>query len=204
MEEELAGIHPQKIYLGYQTDPYQPMEAELKQTRIILEIFLRKGFSASILTKSDLVLRDIDILKKMEDPSVSFSIAFTDDKIRKILEENTINTERRINALGKIREAGINTSALLCPVIPYITDAEKLINSLKGKAGTIWVYGLSFLNEEEPSRNNTLKILEDHFPGEKEQIIRAVFNKQDPWRSNLREKLNKTAVEKKPDLRIHL
>ncbi len=180
------------------------MEAELKQTRVILEIFLRKGFSTSILTKSDLVLRDIDILKKMEDPSVSFSIAFTDDKIRIILEENTINTERRINALGKIREAGISASALLCPVIPYITDAEKLINSLKGKAETIWVYALSFLNEEEPSWNNTLKILNKHFPAEKDQIIRAIFNKKDLWWSNLRDKLTKTAVEKDPDLRIHL
>ncbi|MCP4577402.1 MAG: radical SAM protein, partial [Deltaproteobacteria bacterium] len=57
LESELAGIPPQLIYMGWETDPYQPCEAECRQTRQVLELLLEKGFSASILTKSDLVLR---------------------------------------------------------------------------------------------------------------------------------------------------
>jgi len=60
------GIAPKTIYMGWQTDPYQPCEAEYRQTRQVLELLLEKGFSASILTKSDLVLRDSDILQEME------------------------------------------------------------------------------------------------------------------------------------------
>ncbi|MGD2016275.1 MAG: hypothetical protein PVG84_21200 [Desulfobacterales bacterium] len=66
MESELAGIAPQTIYMGWQTDPYQPCEAEYRQTRQVLELLLEKGFSASILTKSDLILRYMDLLQKNE------------------------------------------------------------------------------------------------------------------------------------------
>jgi DNA repair photolyase len=64
LSEELKNISPQTIYMGYKTDPYQPIEAKYSQTRKVLELFLEKGFSASILTKSDLIVRDMDILKR--------------------------------------------------------------------------------------------------------------------------------------------
>jgi DNA repair photolyase len=77
------------IYMGYQTDPYQPCEAEYHQTSKVLELFLQKGYSARILTKSDLVVRDIDILKKMDDTAVSVSVAFNDNQTRKRFEANS-------------------------------------------------------------------------------------------------------------------
>ena len=80
LESELAGIPPQTIYMGWQTDPYQPCEAEYRQTRQVLELLLEKGFSTSILTKSDLVVRDTDLLQKMNEASVSFSVAFNDNR----------------------------------------------------------------------------------------------------------------------------
>jgi len=89
-------------------------------TRKVLELLKENGFSASILTKSDLVVRDIDILKEMNDAAVSVSVAFNDNRIRQQFEANTIDTELRIEALRKLREAGIKTSALICPAITFI------------------------------------------------------------------------------------
>lgn len=82
LKEEIDDIPPQTLYMGYQTDPYQPIEAGLSQTGKVLELFLEKGFSTSILTKSDLVLRDIDILKEMNDSAVSISVAFNNSETR--------------------------------------------------------------------------------------------------------------------------
>ena len=100
-----------------------------------LELFFEKGFSVSILTKSDLVVRDMDILQEMDQASVSVSVAFNDNQVRQQFEANTIDTEARIGALHKLREAGIKTSALICPVIPYITDVTPLINMLAPHTG---------------------------------------------------------------------
>jgi DNA repair photolyase len=79
LSQELDKIPSQTIYMGYHTDPYQPSETRYRQTRKVLELFLKRGFSASILTKSDLVVRDIDILKEMNDAAVSVSVAFNDN-----------------------------------------------------------------------------------------------------------------------------
>ena len=130
LSAELKTIKPQKIYMGYFTDPYQPCEAEYRQTRKALELFLEMDFTVSILTKSDLVLRDIDILQEMDNASISGSVAFNNNHIRQQFEANTIDTKARIEALHKLSKAGTRTSALICPVIPYITDVPQLINML--------------------------------------------------------------------------
>ena len=84
LSEEIDKIPPQTIYMGYHTDPYQPSEANYYQTRKVLELFFKNGFSASILTKSDLIVRDIDILKKMNAAAVSVSVAFNDNRTRRL------------------------------------------------------------------------------------------------------------------------
>lgn len=84
--------------MGYFADPCQPCEVAYRQTRKALELFLEKDFSVSILTKSDLILRDIDILQEIDNASVSASVAFNDNHIRQQFEANTINTEARITA----------------------------------------------------------------------------------------------------------
>ena len=142
LSQELEKISPQNIYMGYYTDPYQPCEAKYLQTRKVLELLLEQGFTASILTKSDLVYRDIDLLQSMKNASISVSVAFNDNRIRERFEANAKDTAVRIEALRKLREAGIKTSALICPVIPYITDVKLLIDWLEPLTDTIWIYGL--------------------------------------------------------------
>ena len=173
---ELEKIPPQKIYMGYYTDPYQPCETEQCQTRKVLKLFLENGFSAGILTKSDLVVRDMDLLKEMDQASVSVSVAFNDNHIRQQFEAKTIDTEDRIAALSKLREAGIKTSALICPVIPFITDVVPLIDTLEPHTDVIWIYGLSINERSDINWQNVQDILNSHFPKLKEQIESAVFS----------------------------
>lgn len=201
---ELKEISPQKIYLGYYTDPYQPCEAEYRQTRKVLKLLLERGFSASILTKSDLVVRDMDVLQEMESASVSVSVAFNDNRIRRQFEANTIDTEVRIEALRKLKGAGIQTSALICPVIPFVTDVVPLIDMLTPHTDVIWIYGLSINDRSDRNWQNVQDILNRHFPELKQQIEAAVFSKEHPYWIQLRRDLTELDRNRQLNLSIHL
>ncbi len=204
LKRELSEIPPQTIYMGWETDPYQPCEADCLQTRKALEVFRDKGFSASILTKSDLVLRDLDILQEMEDAAVSVSVAFNDNNTRKLFEANTIDTEARISALERLKRAGIKTSALICPVIPHITNVSRLLEMLAPVAERIWIYGLSISNRSDRNWKNVDGILESHFLALKKRIETAVFSRNDAYWVNLRRELSKIQRDRSLDLRIHV
>jgi len=201
---ELGKISPQKIYMSYYTDPYQTLETEQCQTRKVLKLFLENGFSASILTKSDLVLRDMDLLKEMDNASVSVSVAFNDNHIRQQFEAKTIDTEDRIAALSKLREAGIKTSALICPVIPFITDVVPLVDMLEPHTDVIWIYGLSINERSDKNWQNIQDILNNHFPKLKEQIESAVFSADHSYWIQLRQELERLQKDRQLNLNIHL
>ena len=202
--EELAKIPAQTIYLGYYTDPYQPCENEYRQTRKALELFTQKGFSASILTKSDLVLRDIDLLSQMQDAAVSVSVAFTDNQTRRMFEADTVDTEKRIAALRKLKEAGVRTGALVCPVIPHITDAPALIDLLKPYADVIWIYGLNINARSGRNWLNTKQILNEHFADSFEEIETPIFFKDHRYWAELRERLEQLNNDPQLNLNIHV
>jgi len=204
LSEELSKISHQTIYMGYKTDPYQPCEAEYFQTRQVLELLLEKGFSASILTKSDLVFRDMDVLQEMDNASVSVSVAFNDNQIRQQFEANTIDTEARIGALSKLKEAGIKTSALICPVIPYITDVAPLIDMLAPYTDVIWIYGLSMKERSDRNWQNTQAILGSHFPNLKKQIETVIFSNNHSYWTQLRQNLLELQKNRQLNLSIHL
>lgn len=202
--EEIDRISPQTIYMGYHTDPYQPCEAEHRQTRNVLELLLKKGFSASILTKSGLVVRDIDILKEMKGAAVSVSMAFNEDPTRRLFEANTMANERRVDALRQLKHAGIRTGALVCPVVPYITDAVQLIDMLAPYTDEIWVYGLSINDRLGKNWLNSQKIISNHFPDYVEQIEQAIFSKEHPYWEQLRDQLAAIKKDRQLNLNIHL
>ena len=204
LESELSGIEPQIIYMGWQTDPYQPCEAEYRQTRQVLEVLVAKGFSASILTKSDLVLRDMDLLQKMNEPGISASVAFNDNRTRRLFEANTVDTDRRIEALHELNEAGIRTGALLCPVIPYITDAIQLIDMLAPCAESIWIYGLGINDRSGPNWLKMQQILNREFPGLLERIEPAIFSKEHAYWALLRDELLTLKNDQQLNLNIRL
>jgi DNA repair photolyase len=201
---EIEKISSQTIYMGYHTDPYQQCEAEYKETRKVLELLQEKGFSASILTKSDLISRDIDVLKEMTDAAVSVSVAFNDNQTRRLFEANTIETEKRIEALRWFKEAGVRTGALVCPVIPYITDAAQLIDLLQSYADVIWVYGLSINDRSEQNWLNIERILHSQFSDLVGQIEPIIFSKDHSYWTQLRNELETLKKDKQLNLNIHL
>ena len=204
LSEEIVTISPQTIYMGFHTDPYQPCESECRQTNRVLKLFLEKGFSASILTKSDLVIRDIDILKEMNDAAVSVSVAFNDNRTRRQFEANTVNTEKRIDALRQLKAAGVRTGALVCPVIPYITDAFQLVDMLAPHADIIWIYGLSINDRFGQNWLNVHQILSHQFPDLVEKIEPVIFSKDHIYWKQLREGLEELKRDRPLNLNIHV
>lgn len=204
LSAELDSISPQKIYIGYQTDPYQPCEDKYRQTRKVLELFLKKGFSASILTKSDLVVRDIDILKNMNAAAVSVSVAFNDDATCQLFEANTMATEQRVDALRQLKNAGIHTGALVCPVIPYISDAIKLVDMLVPYTDEIWVYGLSINDRLGKNWLAIQEIISNQFSSIVAQIEQAIFLKEHIYWTQLRDNLVALKNDRQLNLNIHL
>ncbi|MCP4178759.1 MAG: radical SAM protein [bacterium] len=203
LDNELTAIPPQNIYIGWNADPYQPSESSCKQTRKVLELLSEKGFSVTILTKSDLVVRDIDLLKNMKNASIGISFAF-DKKTRSLLEGYTLCNNVRISALKKLKKAGIDTYAMICPVLPYITDVKSLINILAPHSDTIWVYSLSMSEHTDINWLNTKTILSSHFPELIEKIEAAAFSPQHPYWKKLRANLEKLKIKRQLPLKICL
>jgi DNA repair photolyase len=203
LADALERIDPQRVYMGYETDPYQPCEAELRQTRAVLELLLSRGGSASILTKSDLVIRDLDVLTAMPDAVVGFSLAFEDDGVRRIFEANTMPTPRRMEALSECKRAGLRTSAMICPVIPWVTDPFPLIERVGKDADKVWVFGLSMLDESDPNWKAVHSLLREHFPDVCERSREAVFDRVHPYWAGLRADLEDAYADEPFELSIH-
>jgi DNA repair photolyase len=189
LADELARIEPQTIYMGMNTDPYQPPEAGCRLTRKALEVMLRQGFSACVLTKSDLMLRDLDLMKKMADASVGISVAFNDESTRAHFEKRTPPIAERIAALGRFKRRGIRTYALVCPIFPLIIDTDALISKLDSCADTIWLYRLEMASEEDTNWQRILPILRRHYPDIIEDFRSIVFNPNHPYWLDLRRHL---------------
>ena len=125
----LAG---KKVVLCSTTDAYNPFEKKYGVTREILSQFVNSSVRVEILTKSDLVLRDLDILKQILDVTVGVSLNTLDDTIRKELEPHAPSIERRIAAIKAITAEGINTYIFLSPMFPGITDFKQILGECKG------------------------------------------------------------------------
>lgn len=139
-----------KILFSSATDSWQGVEYKYEISRKILKLFVEKGFQGkiSILTKSHLVLRDIDILKKLKSVEVGMTITSTDNKVSRFLETKAPDVLKRLDALKKLNEEGLETYAFICPVLPhFVNDLESfdaLFKSIK-EAGTDSVH-VDYLN----------------------------------------------------------
>lgn len=204
LRDKLSGLEPQSVYIGWNSDAYQPSEAEYQQTRKLLEMLAVRGFSVSLLTKSDLVIRDIDLFQEMPEASVGISMAFQDEHTRRLFEANSPSNRRRIQALKRLREAGVRTYTLICPVLPFITDVGELIDQVAPYADTIWVYALTIDGEEKPNWQNLQGILGRHYPGLQEEYREITFRPEHPYWARLRRELEVLKQEKGLKLRIEL
>jgi len=202
--KELARLEPQSIYMGWNTDPYQPVEQVQRQTRRVLELLAGKGHSVCILTKSGLVARDADLLAKMPGSSAGVSLAFQDEQVRQLFEAGAPPNDQRIDALKALKEAGIGTYALICPLMPFITDVECLVEQAAPWADTIWVYALSMEARQDRNWHNVQGILDRYFPEMVEPYRQIAFSSDHPYWLELRQDLDRFQSERGLDLRIKL
>jgi DNA repair photolyase len=114
------------VLVGSVTDPYTPAENEFMITRGILEALLEVDFPVTVLTKSDLVTRDLDLFRQFTDARVGFTINHLDPGLTRVLEPGTPPVERRIQALNILDAAGVATYVFIAPVIPFITDVDAI------------------------------------------------------------------------------
>ncbi len=129
LEQELAHPHyePKVIALGTNTDPYQPIEREYGITRSILEVLERTSHPVGIVTKSALVVRDIDILERMAArglAKVALSVTTVDRRLARAMEPRAATPEKRLEAIGKLSDAGIPVGIMVAPIIPGLNDHE--------------------------------------------------------------------------------
>lgn len=127
-----------RVLLGSVSDAYQPAEKKYGITRGILKELKKANCSVSILTKSDLVVRDIDILKELNNCSVGLTITTTNDWIRSKLEPRAASIERRIEALRKLHENGISTYCFIGPIIPFLTDIRAIFQNVHNLIDYMW------------------------------------------------------------------
>lgn len=134
LEEELQSKHFKGIVsFGTLSDPYNPKELEYEFTKGALELILKYGFGVSIDTKSDLILRDIELLKKIKENNnviIKVSITTSDEELAKNLEPNVISPKKRFEIVKKLNENGIYSGVLMTPVLPFITDNEENIKEI--------------------------------------------------------------------------
>jgi DNA repair photolyase len=204
LSDELAPIEAQTVYMGMNTDPYQPVEAKYGLTRKALELMLQQGFSACVLTRSDLVMRDLGLFKKMADPSVGISVAFNDEATRALFETKTIPARDRIATLGRFKRQGIPTYALVCPVFPMITNIEDLITELGSCADTIWFYRLEMASEEDANWQRILPVLREHYAGILDDFGEIVFNPKHSYWTDLRGRLEDMSSSRRLKLEIRI
>ncbi len=130
LKKELPKLKKAIIDLGSACDPYQQAEKKFGLTRKILEVIVKHNFPLNLLTKSDLVLRDIDLFKKLDYCCVSFTVTTLDEKLTGLLEPVAPSPERRLNAMKKLNEEGITTGVLFMPIIPFLEDSSKNLESV--------------------------------------------------------------------------
>ena len=137
--ERYAG---KELFIGSVTDPYQPLEETYRRTRTLLEQMQGSGCKISIATKSDLVLRDLDLIRTFPNARVSWSINTLDEGFRREMDE-AVSIERRLAAMKTFHDAGIRTTCFISPVFPGITDVPAIIRKVKAQCNLVWLENLN-------------------------------------------------------------
>ncbi len=171
------------IGTGSMSDPYMHCEEQLGLTRRCLEIIRKYGFGAAVQTKSDRILRDIDLLEEINRRAkcvVQVTLTTWDERLCGILEPNVCNPQRRVEVLEEMRKRGIPTVVWLTPILPFINDTEENIRQILEACARVRVKGIiSFgmgLTLREGDREYYYAALDRHFPGLKEKYINTYGN----------------------------
>lgn len=131
-----------ELFFGSVTDPYLPQEEAYRRTQTLLKQLQGSGVKLSIQTKSDLVLRDLDLIKTFSDVRVGFSINTLDEDFKNDMD-GAVSIERRLKAMKTLHDAGIRTTCFISPIFPGITDVEEIVSRVKEQCNLIWLENLN-------------------------------------------------------------
>jgi DNA repair photolyase len=165
------------IGTGGMSDPYNPFEKEFCLTKGALELMNAHRFGVSIATKSDLIARDIEVLKSIKTHSpvlIKFTITTANDMLCKKIEPNVAESSRRFSVIRKLSESGIFAGILLMPVLPFLEDNEDNISQIIRLAyenGAKFIYPAFGVTLRQNQREWYYKKLDEHFPGMKQRYI---------------------------------
>lgn len=182
------------IGTGAMSDPYMPIEEKLSNMRKCLEVIERYGFGVTMITKSTKVLRDLDLLKKINEKSkcvVQMTLTTYDEDLCRIVEPNVETTYERFRALEILHDNGIPTVVWLCPILPFINDTEENIRGILDYCVRAKVKGIINFDMgvtlRDGNREYFYKKLDEHFPGLKEKYIRMYGNSYQLSSPNIRQ-----------------
>ncbi len=171
------------IGTGSMSDPYMPLEKTLGNVRKTLELVERYGFGFTVITKSDLILRDLDLLKRINEKTkcvVQMTLTTFDEDLCRKLEPNVCSTKRRAEVLNILRDSGIPTVVWLSPILPFINDTKENIDGILKYCAQAKVYGIIFfgmgLTLRDGNREYFYKQLDKHFPKLSEKYRRIYGN----------------------------
>ena len=171
---------PCMIGTGSMSDPYMPCEQELGLTRRCLELIEQYGFGAAIQTKSDLILRDLDLLEAINQKTkcvVQMTLTTWDPDLCRIVEPGVCNTRRRLEVLATLKDRGIPTFVWLTPILPFLNDTEENVSAILEASVAVGVRGIVCFDMgmtlREGDREYYYAALDRRFPGLKERYIRT-------------------------------
>ncbi len=189
------------VSAGSMTDPYIPLETEICNVRKALSLIYEYGFGVTLITKSSRIIRDLDLLKKINDKTkcvVQMTLTTYDESLCRKIEPNVSTTHERFKALKKFREAGIPAVVWLSPILPYINDTEENINGILDMCIEAGVYGIICFGMgvtlREGNREYFYRQLDSKFPGLKEKYIQQYGNQyiiESPINNKLMDLFNK-------------
>ena len=161
-------IKEKKVMISTVTDPYNAYEEKYSITRMIMEQLIKSEAYLSIVTKSKLVLRDVDLFKKMKHIEIALSISMLDENLKKKLEPYSSTIEERLETLKILKQNGIKSVVFISPIIPQITDFKKIIEKTKEYADEYWFDKLSLRSS---FKTKMFKFIYDEYP-----IYKSLYN----------------------------
>ena len=184
LEQELSRKREKGIVgIGAMSDTYNPLEKQYEETREALKLILKYGFGVSIDTKSDLILRDIDLLKEINSKNnviIKFTITTPNDRLSKIIEPNVCVSSKRFQAIKTLSDNGIFVGIMMNPVLPLITDKEediKLLVKLAYQSGAKFIHTYMGMTLRENQRDYYFEKLDQKFIGLKEKYLKLYGNR---------------------------
>lgn len=193
LNKELSKNKKSNIIVGSVHDPYQKAEEKHMLTRDVLKVIQKHGFSCNILTKSDLVLRDLDILSKIKNCVVTISLTSFENDVVNIFEKNVTSPFNRIKVVKKLNKSGVKSGVAIMPVLPFIVDKKNLEEIIKNSKENNAVFVIhKHLELKGDQKNIYFKIIKKFYPeflNKYEELYNESYMPQQSYINNLDKKI---------------